>query len=605
MNKSIKYKITLASMTVTAITILITLSICFSLFQGILKKNVIQSTEFGLTVAGTSIADKMNRITILPNWVNATTMMTSLLAKGDEYSNFLRLEAYNRFYEEYTNNEAREYISRFMIANNNGLYLQVLKSTIDGSPTDYEKVLALPYYEELLNADEPKWIGIVDDSMSPIRKQIIPILRPVYNTFNSDVVGWTYITVSSEIITDAITSYTIPSDSNLYISLGDRTYIFDGTYLTESDVSYEVLKNLSNNNVYDTTITNKVRFSDGRTCTLITCPIGPEGWYISQIMSDNDLDDQRRASYTMLILIGFITILLGLVLAAHLNNTINGPVHSLLSKLKDVSDGDFVRSPELETEDEFGQIGKGINDMSEKIEGLMAKRIEDENQQRELEYRILQSEINPHFLYNTLNSIKWMATIQNATGIAEMTTSLSRLLKYVSKGTEKMIPLSEELSLLKDYATIQEYRYGGEITINYDIDESLSDCIVPRFSLQPLVENAIFHGIEAKGVDGVITVSAKRSGDNLMLVVEDNGVGMSEELITKVMSGDDDTAHKDSFRKIGISNVHSRIKYAYKELVQPSEGLAFNPDKYGITIESEVGKFTKMTILVPIVRNIF
>lgn len=603
MRKTVKNRITFASVIVTFLTVLLTFSVCFSLFQNMLRKNVIQSTEFGLTVAGNNINEQINNLLFLPNWVNATSMMTSMLSKGDTYSNALRLEAYNRLFEEYTTNPAREYITRFMIAGNNGLYLQILKSTNDGTPSDYERCKSLPFFEELLNSPEQKWIGVVYDPMSITGRQIIPIIRPVFSSYSAEVIGWTYISVSSDIVTNAITNYTVPSDSNLYITIGDKIYVSNGKRLVQTSLSYDVIDDFSKDNVYSSTKTNRVRFADGRTCILITCPLGPDGWYISQIMSDSQLRAQRSASFAILGLICVIIVLLGFIFTIYLNRTINSPVKALLNKLKAVSGGDFARSPEVEYDDEFGLIGKGINDMSENIEGLMEKRIDAENHQRELEYQILQSQINPHFLYNTLNSIKWMATIQNATGIAEMTTALSRLLKNVSKGTEQMIPLSEELSLLKDYATIQSYRYGGVITMDYEIDDNLLDCLVPRFSLQPLVENSVFHGIEAKGSDGIIKVSAVKDCEDMLLTVEDNGVGMSEQLISDILSGHENTERKDSFRKIGVSNVHNRIKYAYRELVTLPEGTEFDSDKYGIKIESEVGRFTKMTILVPIVRS--
>lgn len=166
-----------------------------------------------------------------------------------------------------------------------------------------------------------------------------------------------------------------------------------------------------------------------------------------------------------------------------------------------IAGGDFSRDPSVEWEHELGDIGRGINDLSENVSELMEKRLEDEKQKQDLEYKMLQSQINPHFLYNTLNSIKWMATIQGATGISEMTTSLSRLLKSISKGTSLLIDIREELSLLENYFTIQSYRYGGTITMDIQVDnESLYNSEIIKFTLQPLVENAIFHGIEPKAV---------------------------------------------------------------------------------------------------------
>ena len=149
-----------------------------------------------------------------------------------------------------------------------------------------------------------------------------------------------------------------------------------------------------------------------------------------------------------------------------MNRMITVPVSRLQTRMVRIAGGDFSRDPSVEWDHELGDIGRGINDLSENVSELMEKRLEDEKQKQDLEYKMLQSQINPHFLYNTLNSIKWMATIQGATGISEMTTSLSRLLKSISKGTSLLIDIREELSLLENYFTIQSYRYGGTITMD-------------------------------------------------------------------------------------------------------------------------------------------
>ena len=230
--------------------------------------------------------------------------------------------------------------------------------------------------------------------------------------------------------------------------------------------------------------------------------------------------------------------------------------------------------------------------MAANIVALMDKRVADEKQKKDLEYQILQSQINPHFLYNTLNSIKWMATIQNATGIADMTTALARLLKSVSKNTASVVPLKAELDLVKDYFLIQQYRYGGGITLDFQIEsEDLYDCEIHRFTLQPIIENALFHGIEPKGTAGDITVTVK-SLDNqgkkdLEIRVTDNGVGMTSEMIRDILSNRQENSGKtDFFRHVGISNVNQRIRYDYGP-------------RYGITIESCPGSFTTMIILQP------
>jgi two-component system sensor histidine kinase YesM len=214
----------------------------------------------------------------------------------------------------------------------------------------------------------------------------------------------------------------------------------------------------------------------------------------------------------------------------------------------------------------------GINRMALEITVLMDKTIADEKNKKDLEYRMLQNQITPHFLHNTLNSIKWMATIQNAGGIAEMTTALSRMLQTVSKDVRKVVPLRDELLLLNDYLVIQKYRYGDSVTLEKEIaDDALLDTLIPRFTLQPLIENAIFHGIEPKGA-GTITVKIAENPDNAeaLVTITDNGIGMKGE----------------KGAGMGIRNVDERLRYAFGEA-------------YALRIESEEGKYTAITIRLP------
>ncbi|MFD2879599.1 sensor histidine kinase [Paenibacillus rhizoplanae] len=193
----------------------------------------------------------------------------------------------------------------------------------------------------------------------------------------------------------------------------------------------------------------------------------------------------------------------------------------------------------------------------------MDSRLADEKQKQELEYRMLQNQINPHFLYNTLNSIKWMATIQNATGIAEMTTSLSRLLRSIAKDNRRLMPLKDELSLLEDYFLIQKYRYGSTVTMITEIEEeALLGGLIPRFTLQPLVENAIFHGIEPKGRGDIVVRVTKSGFTDLLITIEDNGVGMTAEQIATILTvpGDEATGMLEN---IGLRSVNERLQLAF------------------------------------------
>ena len=380
-------------------------------------------------------------------------------------------------------------------------------------------------------------------------------------------------------------------DSALYLTIAGQTWLYEDDSLHPFTPSFEVTDTLKDHAFHSKTTVSTVRpLQGGRERTLISCPIGDYGWSVSLLLSQSFMEAQSALYILILLGIAVFILLVGLFLLFLLNRSIGCPVHLLKERIQAVAGGDFSPDPSIQWENEFGDIGRGINRMSADLSALIGKRIQDEKERRDLEYRILQSQINPHFLYNTLNSIKWMASIQGASGISEMTTALARLLKSISKGAHTRITLREELALVKDYFLIQQYRYGGSITLSCVTDESLYQCLIHRFTLQPLVENALFHGIEPKGCVGKIEITARSetdpSGRGLLLVqVRDNGVGMDKDTIKKVLAGNEKPS-ADFFRQVGISNVNQRIRYDC------------GPE-YGISIKSVPGEYTCMTITLP------
>ena len=320
-------------------------------------------------------------------------------------------------------------------------------------------------------------------------------------------------------------------------------------------------------------------------------PIGIHELYLIEVLPNGPT--QRQITFVSVPLLISLTaiLLLGCSLAFLLHRMIAHPISALQSRIEKISGGDFSADPDIEWDNELGDIGRGINSMSAGVTALMEHRLEDEKQKQDLEYRMLQNQINPHFIYNTLNSIKWMATIQHAPGIAEMVMALSRLLKSISKSNERLVPLYEEFALLNDYFTIQQYRYGGTITldVSYIEDESLNhSCLIPRFTLQPLVENAIFHGIEPKGSAGEVTLRVERDTANgdVLIHLTDDGVGMTPEQAAKALQepGPEEAAAK--YRHVGMWNVHKRLQYSFGEA-------------YGLSIESEPDIGTTVTIRLP------
>lgn len=579
MRHSIKSQITLATVIITLFITFLMASICYFTFQSLLKTSLIQSTQFSLRQAFTPINTNLENLMRLSAWANENPKILSYFS-GSQQNNSNKLDAYNRLNEEYKSNKANDYISRIIISDIEGHFIQEVRTVMDTSAQDAIIASSLSCFNTLLSAPSFEWVGIIDDphTKSP-GKQVIPLIRPLHHSYRSDMIGWIYLAISTSLITDALKNYPLHADSDLYLTVGEKTYLVESNSLLEIIPSYQLISQ-SENSVL-------VEDHNGKRHTIVSIN-GIEGWYLSQSLSEQEFSSQKQVYYTLLLIACFIIFGLGILLTLFLNRIINVPIRSISKKMNEISQGNFSYDPSIEWEHELGDIGKGINRLSKDVVTLMDKRVEDEKQKKELEYQILQSQINPHFLYNTLNSIKWMATIQNATGIAEMTTSLARLLKSISKGTRQLIPIWEELELLKDYVLIQNYRYGGIVKVDYSIpDETLLGYVIPKLTLQPIVENAIFHGIEAKGENGIITVTLYKKEQDLYIDITDNGIGMSPELINQVLSGSSEDAKSDFFRKVGIHNVNLRLKYTFGE-------------NYGIQIHSKEGEYTTMIIILPL-----
>ena len=609
--KTIRGKIMILTAAITLLITVLATTVCFSVFQSFLRKNQIQSVEFSLSVISNNIGADMRDIIYFSKWCCSNSAILDYLeafkdqpklpTATRDFDNLrpMALSSHSRLKEEYYkyfNTRSNEYMSRVIVSSSNERnFLQVAAAANSTSSYGARIIRNKDFFEMLYNANDFLWIGLVKDPFSNInREHFIPIVRPVSNEFNSEIIGWTYVEISSRLFTDYLASYPLPEDSMLFITIGEKTYGFDSKGLKETELPYSHPVKLSGKESQSKgTKAFSVSMNDGKKRILVERPIeGMDGWSLSQVLSQQQFEQQKNL-YTLFIAGICLTIVsLGVLLAFLLNKIIMEPIQRLSGKIHNISTGDFSRDTAIEWNHELGQVGRGINDMSENIITLMEKRVADEKQKKDLEYQILQSQINPHFLYNTLNSIKWMATIQNADGIADMTTALARLLKNVSKGNASMIPLREELDLVKDYFLIQKYRYGGSVTIEYLIEsQDLYDCEIHRFTLQPIIENALFHGIEPAKTAGRITVSVRSENPGskkvLRIDITDNGIGMSQDTINKVFLQEADGQNKtEFFRHVGISNVNRRIQYD------------FGPE-YGITINSCPGKFTTMTILIP------
>ena len=582
---------------ILAITVSCLLGICviislvsFYIFQNYLQRSLIQSAETNLQLLSDNIDSNISYIYQMIRFCQTNSNISTYIANNPNPGAALSVATYDRLAEEFNSNPANSYITRLAVVTDEH-FLQIVAAVYSSTMDLAEEIPKLSFFETLL--EEPGYnlsTGFVKDPFYRNGKDILPVIRPITYPFSSKRGGYLFLEISADLFTSAFERYTTAEDSYVYLTIGEHQYLYGDGCLTEVESSYEIRKTLSASSMIEGCQINEIKNNDGVSKIMVSVPLELPGCYISQNISHLELQNQYRLLWCILggTLISILG--MGILLMYILNHMITVPVSRIRSKMQLVAKGDFERDPAIEWKHELGDIGRGVNDLCESVLQLMQTRLEDEKQKKDLEYKMLQSQINPHFIYNTLNSIKWMADIQGAFGISEMTAALAKLLKSISKGTQLLIPIREELSLLQDYFTIQRCRYGGTITMDVQTDsEEILDCRILKFTLQPLVENAIFHGIEPKGT-GHISIHAmaedgKDGARDIRIDVTDNGVGISPEKAKYVLLSNDD-GRSDFFREIGISNVHRRLQYEFGE-------------QYGITIESTEGEYTTMSIHLP------
>lgn len=594
-SNSIQKKILAITLSCILVMCVIISFVSYYVFQNYLQHSLIQSTGTSLRLLTDTINSSTNDIYQMVRFCQTNSNVAKYIAENPYPGSVLSVSTYDRLAEEYSNNPSNTYITRLAVVTGEN-FLQIVSASYSSTADLAEEIPRLPYFEELLTDSTYNFsTGFIEDPFHRKKRTVIPIIRPITYQYNSIQGGYLFLEISEELFTTPLKRYDIAEDSHMFLTIGGHNYLYEEGFFTKYTDSYEVVEDITDFSHTRNVSVNRIRNSEGDVSIVLTYPLNMPDCYISQNISHSELLNQQTIFWELLIGMLVAVMGIGIVLMFILNRMINVPVQRIRAKMLKISEGDFSRDKEIEWQHELGDIGKGINDLSENVVVLMNRRLEDEKQKRDLEYKMLQSQINPHFLYNTLNSIKWMAVTQGADGISEMTTALSRLLRSISKGTSLLVSIREELSLIEDYFTIQRYRYGGTITMEISVeDEALYESQIVKFTLQPLVENAIFHGIEPKGTAGKVTIHVgyeqkETSGEQIRIDVTDDGVGMSPEKACQVLS-DDQESSADFFREIGVSNVQKRLQYEFGE-------------NYGITIESVEGSYTTMSIHIPYRRK--
>lgn len=310
-------------------------------------------------------------------------------------------------------------------------------------------------------------------------------------------------------------------------------------------------------------------------------------WRIVGISFTNELAAKLRQQIFMSIIISFLCCaLIALILLIIYSRIVTAPVKSMIQAMKrfEVDAENFKFSGGTESVTELNVLSRSFEHMSHRIVQLMERVRLEETELRKAELKALQAQINPHFLYNTLDSIQWMCERGNTESASKMVGALARLFRIsISRGHE-LITIKDEMRHAENYLIIQSYRYRNQFTYTFDVDPDIEHYLCNKITVQPLIENAIYHGIDRLIDEGEIKISAKTAEDNdndIVITVADNGVGMTDEQCRKILQKE-----RSDSSGIGVKNVNDRLK------------IYFGAD-YGITIKSELDVGTKVIVRIP------
>ena len=317
--------------------------------------------------------------------------------------------------------------------------------------------------------------------------------------------------------------------------------------------------------------------------------IGYTGWKIIVVNSLANIRAENLSIYymawLMLLLVGIALIVLDILLFRNITD----PVYQLMRTMKEFGKGNYQVKACEDGIGELKVLSEHFNRMADRLQKQMDEIRKNEREKRKMEKKLLQSQINPHFLYNTLDSIIWMIQSGEYKGAEEMVSLLAKFFRTSLSQGKDMIPLEKELEHATSYLAIQNIRFKDKFEFCVHADETLLKYLCPKLSIQPLLENAIYHGMEGMFEDGEIHINVYEKEDVIHIEVADNGLGMTAEKIDYIMNNKVVSSKRGS--GIGVRNVSERIKLIYGE-------------EYGISITSELDEGTTATITIPKLEEI-
>ncbi len=434
-------------------------------------------------------------------------------------------------------------------------------------------------YIELLDSQGGKTIMMPpgDNIMTREDKEVVTMGKHVINIVTGSPLGFLFINMDKD--------YLIES------SQSEISYYF--LYDTEG---YCISESEGNDAIYnDTSLIESLYSEDGgiirynnETYLMARDEIDEFHWQIVGITNLNKFNVTGKDLWFILILTGSVAALLLIISVLFSTNMVTKPLKKLHDGAERIAEGDMSYRFRFRTKDEIGRLGRIFNYMTQRNLELINQVDEEAKKKREYELALIQEQVKPHFLYNTLDIIIMLIEMNRSKEAARVTQKLASYYKNSLSGSEEIVPIEREIQITRDYLDLQTMRYGDKFKYKFEVDPNIMNVQIPKMTLQPLVENAIYHGLKYKKEWGTIAIRGYAGENNILITVADDGVGMEKEKLQAMQDNlKNNVIPEDADRKhFGVYSVDHRMRLYYGE-------------DFGIEVESDFGEGTTFVLKLP------
>jgi two-component system sensor histidine kinase YesM len=501
--------------------------------------------------------------------------IATALHQADESNRYAYIYALELALSRYTYSMSSQLLAIHFFYKDGGVY-----SFQQNLSTDEQEVRAMNWYKKTLQqTDNVQFLGI---QRMMLFGQTVPsglsaaIAPSAYHTLSD--VEMVCFTLNEEAFDKIFLQQ--PYDKSAFVIVtGEGQVISSSSNWNETSESLARLEQIKS--------ANEGHFTDkfSKTEMLVTyAAVGQTGWKVVHEIPYSELTANYNRIYKIVLFATLAVIAVFLLISFYLVKGLTRPIHVLVRKMSLVMEGDLNAKISTSGIAEMATLGRTFNHMLDQIKLLIRQREEEEQMKRKAEFAALQSQINPHFLINTLNAIKLMALISKVDNIRNMTNALMRLVSSSFNRGGILTRFSDEIENLKHYLYIMEIRYGHKFEVEWQIDPQTESKYLLKLLLQPILENSIVHGMAGKESQGKIVIAANVHEGSLYIVIADNGEGMKEEQLTQFRA----KSSPHTFSGMGFANVHHRIQLHHGE-------------DYGLTLATNEPEGTKVTMKVPLI----